>query len=432
MRSRVALLLGVGLLASSCGFDGAKTLPLPGAAGDGGYTVTITFLDATNLVPKETCRANDTVIGSVVSVELDENLDAEVVCRIDRSTTLPGNVEATLRETSLLGERYVALDVPAGADPTGRLGDGAVIPVSDTVVHPNTEVVLGALSQVLNGGSLGSIATISRELNQALDGRSDEARSAVARLDELMTSLDDNRATVVATLTALGDLSSTLAEQRDVLADTLAELPAGLAVLDRQRPRLTRALRRLARLSRTVVPLIEHSRADTVADLRHLGPVLARLAEAGDELAPTLERITSFPFNANSLYTIKGDYQGAYVQANVDLDTVLTLLADLGDQTPGLPTTPPGAGGAPGLPAVPGPPGLPDIPGLPDLPGLPGLLGLLARPSLTEPSAAHDPLQHAFDTLGRRLGRRASGQVSGVLDPRRPRDLAELMTGPAR
>lgn len=407
-RAGAAGLLAV-LTLSSCGFDGAQSLPLPGAAGGGGYTVTVTFEDAANLVPKETCRANDTVVGSVVSVELDDNLDAEVVCRIERSASLPGNVEATLRETSLLGERYVALDVPAGEEPAGTLGDGAVIAVSDTVVHPNTEIVLGALSQVLNGGSLGSISTISRELSTALDGRTGQARSAARRLDELLTNLADNRAALVATLSAMGDLSTTLVEQREVLADTLDQLPAGLAVLDRQRPRLTRALQRLSRLSRTVVPLVEQSRANTVADLEHLRPVLEQLAVAGEEIAPTLERITSFPFNRNTLATIKSDYQGAYVQANIDLDTVLTLLADLEDQTPGQPD-------------LPDDPELPELPGLPGLPGLPVLPGLPALPGL----------QEAFDQLGEQLALRASGQRRGVVDARPPGSLADLMAGPAR
>lgn len=419
MRRRIAVAgLVVATLTGSCGFDGAQSLPLPGAAGGGGYTVTITFADATNLVPKETCRSNDTVIGSVVSVELDDRLDAEVVCRIERDVVLPANVEATLRETSLLGERFVGLDLPVGESATGRLDDGAVIPVSATTVHPNTELVLGALSQVLNGGSLGSIATISRELNEALDGRTGQARSAAARLDELLSSLDDNRATVVATLSALGDLSATLADQRDVLADTLDQLPAGLAVLDRQRPRLTEALQRLNRLSRTAVPLIERSKANTVADLEHLAPVLTELANAGDELAPSLERLTSFPFNSNTLFTIKGDYQGAYVQANFDLDTVLTLLADLGDQTPGLPTTPPGTGGTPDVPTL---PDLPGLPGLPTLPGLPDLGGVLSS-----------PLQDAFDQLNRTFAQQAGGPITVTSDRRTPSDLADLIAGPAR
>lgn len=408
MRMRlVGVVVALGLLAG-CGFGGAQDLPLPGAAGGGGYEITLVFEDATNLVPKETCRANDTVVGSVVSVELDDDLDAEVVCRIDPDVDLPGNVEATLRETSLLGERYVALDVPAGEEPTGTLEAGAVVPVSETVVHPNTELVLGALSQVLNGGSLGSLATISRELVAALEGRAGDARQGARRLATLLSDLDRNRTHIVSALEALDDLSTTLVRQRGVIADTLELVPAGLAVLDRQRPALVRALHRVSRLSETIVPLVERSRDATVADLNHLDPVLRSLGRAGDELTLTLERLVSFPFNSNTLYTVKGDYAGAYVQANIDLDTVIALITDLLDQTPNPLPDPsrPDEEETPGLPELP----LPELP-LPELPELPGL-------DLPE--------------LGDLLGLSGFGAKRGVVDQRRPGSLADLLTGPAR
>ena len=66
-------------LLSACGYEGARSLPLPGAiGGDDTYRLTVVFTDATNLVPKETCRANDTVVGSVESVELDAYLQSLV------------------------------------------------------------------------------------------------------------------------------------------------------------------------------------------------------------------------------------------------------------------------------------------------------------------------------------------------------------------
>lgn len=372
MRARVAATALALALVAGCGYEGASSLPLPGAVdGKDTYTVTVTFTDATNLVPKETCRTNDTVVGSVVSVELDKKLDARVVCRIKNSAHIPGNVVATLRETSLLGERFVGLDAPPGVQPVGRLAPGTAIPASKTVVHPDTEIVLGALSQVLNGGSLGSIATISRELITALDGRTDTARQAAQRLASTLKSFDDNRQNLIDVLDQLDRFSATLARQRSVIGTALDEVPHGLAVLDRQRPKLTAALKRLTRLSHTVVPLVQRSKANTVADLQHLRPVLSQLANAGDELSLSLERLTSFPFNGNTAATIKGDYSGAYVEANFDLDSVNEMLRDLLDQGSGSPGSP--GGGAPGIPGLPGVPGQPGLPGLPGA----GLLGLV-------------------------------------------------------
>lgn len=325
MRPLVLGLLLPGVLLAGCSYDGAQDLPLPGAVGgDDTYRVSMTFSDATNLVPKETCRANDTVVGSVESVELDDELRATVVCVIKDSVTLPANAVATLRETSLLGERFVGLDPPTGVRPQGRLAPDAVVPETSTRVDPNAEMVLGALSQLLNGGSLGSLQTISQELGTALEG-SDFAGTA-RQLGTLVGGLNDHRGDLTASLEAMDRLTSRLARQRTVLRDALDAVPGGLAVLDRQRPRLTRTLRSLARLSRVARPLIARSRANTVADLRHLEPILTQLSTQGDELALAIERIVSFPFPSTFLSTVKGDYAGMYASITLDLDSLSPLL----------------------------------------------------------------------------------------------------------
>lgn len=358
------------LLLAGCGYDGASSLPLPGAiSGPDTYPVTVVFDDATNLVAKETCRANDTVIGSVESVELDDDLKARVVCRIKNSVRLPANAVATLSETSLLGERFVALGPPAGQEPRGELARGAVIPVSASKADPNVEMVFGALSQVLNGGSLGSIETITRELNEALSGS--DVGATLVSVERTIATFNDHRDEIAATLVSLDRLASRLARQRTVLADALDSIPGGLAVLDRQRTQLVATLGKLSELSRTAVPLIAKTRANTRADLEHLAPVLSQLSKAGDELALTLNRIATFPFPSNALSTIKGDFGGMYATFEIDVDFLNRLLG----------TAPPAAEPGSARPSVPAQePGDPidDLPGLSDvLSGQGGLEDLL-------------------------------------------------------
>lgn len=326
--------VALALLATACGYEGPQSLPLPGGKGGGGYEVVVVLEDATNLVAHETCRAGDVIIGSVESVELDQDLNARVVCRIENDVTLPANVTATLRETSLLGERYVALDPPRGEAPSGTLAAGTEIAPSRTTAQPDTEMVLGALSLVLNGGSLSSIASISQELNEAL-ARPGDVRTTTRRLADLMATLDGRRTSLVTALDALGRLTETLATQRGVIAEALEAVPGGLAALDRQRPALVDTLGRLSRLSRTAVPLIQQSKAATIKDLQHLQPVLAQLDTAKSQLSRTLERLASFPFSRNALSTIKGDYAGMYGQALIDVDTINALLTSLADLAPG-------------------------------------------------------------------------------------------------
>ncbi len=363
---------------AGCSYEGADSLPLPGTiGGEDTYEVTAFFSDATNLVPKETCRTNDTIIGSVVSVELTDDLQAEVVCAIKDEIELPKNGTASLRETSLLGERFVSFDVPTGVHAaTGSLKPGAVVPQTATRVDPNVEMVFGALSQLLNGGSLGSLQTISEELTNALSVT--DFGAAAKQIGTLVDNFDDNKDEFVRSLEALDRLAGGIADQRTALQQALDSIPGGLAVLDRQRPKLVATLRHLQKLSRVAVPLIERSKANTVANLRHLNPLLRELGKEGDELALTLERVASFPFPSNTLATVKGDFSGMYAQLVLDIDSLNGVLP----QPPGSTAPPRSQTEEPApLPLL----NLPSLPGI-NLPGLPGL-GLLSGSTSDSPLA---------------------------------------------
>lgn len=331
MKQRQAGLFGSLLLvvvtATGCGYRGPLSLPLPGAiGGEDTYRLTVTFEDAMDLVPKQTCRANDTVVGSVESVTLDENLDARVVCAVKDSVTLPANSVGTLAETSLLGERYVAIGPAPGEEPRGKLAPGSTVPVGRMQASPSTEQVLGALSAVLNGGSIGRIHQITRELNDAMDGRSADIPQLLGQLTQLTGTLNRHRGDITGALDALDDLSTELAEQRDTIGATLDTIPAGLEVLNRQRPKLTATLQQLDRLSSVAVPLIDSSKENIVADLEHLRPVLTELSKNGREITGALEIAVSYPFPKNTQSVIEGDYGGLFGRINIDADTINELL----------------------------------------------------------------------------------------------------------
>jgi phospholipid/cholesterol/gamma-HCH transport system substrate-binding protein len=183
-------------------------------------------------------------------------------------------------------------------------------------------------------------------------------------------TLNDRRSEITQTLDAMDKLAGRIARQQKVLAQALDAVPGGIAVLDRQRPKLTSTLQSLSRLSRVAVPLINRSKANTVADLKHLAPVLKELSKQGDELSLALERIISFPFPSTFLSTVKGDFAGMYASIALDIDSLNALLA--GGTQPPVPS-----GRNTDEPAAPELPGLPGLPALPGLPGLTGLLGLL-------------------------------------------------------
>jgi phospholipid/cholesterol/gamma-HCH transport system substrate-binding protein len=142
---RVRLFLGLllgSVVLSGCDFD-VYSLPLPGGTdvGDNPIQVTIEFEDVLDLVPKSTVKVNDVSVGQVKSIELDD-YHAEVVIELRNDTKLPENTIAEIRQTSLLGEKFVSLSAPeTGAE--GTLADGEVIPLDRTGRNPEVEEVLG-------------------------------------------------------------------------------------------------------------------------------------------------------------------------------------------------------------------------------------------------------------------------------------------------
>ncbi|WP_067472850.1 MCE family protein [Actinomadura hibisca] len=316
-----AALTAAALALTLTGCAGVQDLPLPGGAdlGDRPYTVTATFANVLNLVPQSAVKVNDVAVGRVTKVSLPPGgWTAEVTMLVNRRIRLPAGSYAHLRQSSLLGEKYIALTAPPGTatatTAAASLGDGARIPQERTNRNPEVEEVLGALSLLLNGGGIAQLRTITTELNNALRGNEPQIRSLLERLATLTGSLDANKKGITDALDGLNRLSATLRGRREQIATVLDDLAPGLKTLEEQRGALVRMLTSLDALSKVAVRTVEQSRADMVADLHALEPVLRKLADAGRDLPRSLQALVTFPFTDAVLPAIKGDYLNVYLR----------------------------------------------------------------------------------------------------------------------
>ena len=62
-------------------------------------------------MPQSTVKVNDVSVGKVTDVEL-EGYTAEVTLELRNDVDLPDNAIAEIRQTSLLGEKFVSLSPP--------------------------------------------------------------------------------------------------------------------------------------------------------------------------------------------------------------------------------------------------------------------------------------------------------------------------------
>ncbi|MEU0965024.1 MCE family protein [Streptomyces sp. NPDC005917] len=368
------------LLLSGCEFNGWYDVPLPGgAAADGhAYHVTVEFRDVLDLVPQSAVKVNNVTVGAVEKVELN-GWHARVRLRVADSVKLPANAVAELRQTSMLGEKYVALSAPPGTAPVGRLGDGDRIPLSRSGRNPEIEEVLSALSALLNGGGVAQLKTITVELNKALGGRENRVRSLLKELNTFIGGLDDQRKDIVHALKAVDRLAGRLGKEKKTIAQAVDTMPPALKVLADQRRDLTRMLTALSDLGKSGTKVVNASHDDTVANLKQLRPILRQLNKAGDDLPNSLELLTTYPFPRNTADAVKGDYVNLHITADLDLSDLY------GNVTAG------NSGQGNGDSKKPETPGAPDVPGLPDLPSVPAPTALPSTPSVPTPSVPPAP-----------------------------------------
>lgn len=326
----VGSMVAGGLVLSGCSVYDA---PLPGGpdTGDDPIQVTARFRDVLDLVPQSTVKIDDVTVGKVTKVDL-KGYVAEVTLRLPKDVKLPDNARAQIRQTSLLGEKFVSLSPPE--DPSSdRLSSGDVIGLDRTGRNPEIEEVFGALALLLNGGGVGQLKTIVSELNNTLDGREPEIRSVLSQLKSFTGQLNERRADIVAAIENTNRLAAEARKQSGVIENALDDIPPALRSLNRQRDDLVKLLKALNRLSDVGVRVIRASKESTINTLRDLGPVLDNLAAAGQNLPKSFQVFLTYPFIDEAVgrdpQVARNLHMGDYTNLSVDLDLNLDLLPDL-------------------------------------------------------------------------------------------------------
>lgn len=330
-RRRVATLVSslvVGMLAvSGCS---VYDVPLPGGAdvGNNPVTVKILFRDVLDLVPQSTVKVNDVTVGRVSKIDL-KGYTAVVTVELPRNLQLPKNATASIRQTSLLGEKFVSL-APPSRPSSAHLGDNDTIGLDRTGRNPEVEEVLGALSLLLNGGGVGQLKTIAAELNTALDGREGDVRSVLDQIRSFMGQLDANKASVVAALENVNRLAIEVRKQDGTIKSALDDLPGALASIDKQRGDLVKLLQALTRLSDVGVKVISAAKVSTIDSLRDLAPVLEKLAEAGQNFPKSFQVLLTYPFVDEAVgrdpQVARNLHMGDFTNLSVRLDLDLGVL----------------------------------------------------------------------------------------------------------
>jgi len=308
-RVRLALLAAV-LVAS--GLLVARAWPEPGTA----YAAIAE--DASGVVPRNDVRLNDIVVGQVTDIDLD-GLNARIGFTIDDDVELPAATKVEIRQTSLLGEFFLAL-VPEG---DGRLEPGTTIPLERPRRAAELETIVsqaGALTAQVNIDNINRILT-------SLDSGFAAGPEALGDMFESMagtaSTLSTLRADLNATIDSVDGLSARLAPETGRFSDAIVRFADGAEALASSNEGIDVLVEQLGSATGSLSELLERNRDR----LQRSTPVLRRtLEDVVANLDDVIAAVRGLPaFNRGWACAADGHYLNfmfplAPEAANIDLN----------------------------------------------------------------------------------------------------------------
>lgn len=321
------LAIGSGaMLLAGCQFGGLNSLNMPGTAGHGAgsYTVTVELPDVATLPQNSPVMVDDVTVGSVSGLDAVQRPDgsfyAAVQLSLDGDVKLPANAVARVAQTSLLGSQHVQLSEPVDEPPQGQLREGSKLALSKVSRYPTTEEVLSSLGMVVNKGNLGALQDITDEAYAAVAGRAGSFAELIPRLAELTASLDQQTNDIIAAADGLNRFASVLARSKDNLGRTLDTLPGALKVLNDNRSSIVEAFTALRGFAEVGSRILSQTKDDFAADIKDLYPVIKAFNDNADDFIKDLEFLPTFPFHYKYLRNaVRGDYLNVFVTFDLTL-----------------------------------------------------------------------------------------------------------------
>lgn len=280
------MVIAATVLSSSC-----AVLGFPGDCG--GTEILGRFEQVGDLVENATVQSGDVEIGSVTKIALDkQNWVANVTMCLDADENMSTNIEAVIRTTSLLGEKFVDLRPLSESPPF--LEDGHVIEIADTSKATELEDVFARLASVLGTGNLEQINRFTTAQANILRDHAGDLRTVLGRLNDFTGTLASRQDQIAGAVDNLDLVARTVLDDSDVLERFLESFADSSAVLADQKEALQGLLVSLDEFTLVSVRLLDATEEDLDRQLSDLRPVLRTLVANSRNVADTLRTLATF------------------------------------------------------------------------------------------------------------------------------------------
>lgn len=325
-RGKQALaLLAIAVTLSSCAqWRGIANVPIPGGPGSGSgtYTVNVQMPDTLALTPNSKVMVADVYVGRVRSITI-KNWVAVVTLELQNGVRLPRNATAKIGQTSLLGTQHVELAPPAANPSPQPLRNGDTIDLKNSSAFPSTEQTLASIATLLRGGGVANLEVISDEAYNIVNGRGDQIRALLGKLDTFTAKLDEQVGDITHAIDAADRILAMAAAHNATLNSALTELPPLVKYLTESQGRVIDAVESLGRFSDVTLQTIGATQPSLHRNLVSLQRPLAQLIRAAPYLVPALKVALTAPFDIDA---VPKTFRGDFINTSLDVDLTLSAL----------------------------------------------------------------------------------------------------------
>jgi phospholipid/cholesterol/gamma-HCH transport system substrate-binding protein len=323
VRRGLALLMAAMVLTSCGAWRGIANVAVPGGTGTGpGHmTIYVQMPDTLALNVNSRVRVADVYVGTVSAIQL-KNWIATLTLEVQPSIKLPANATAKIGQTSLLGSQHVELAAPPNPSPQ-LLKSGDTIPLKNSSAYPSTERVLASLALILRGGGIPNLEVIQNELYNILNGRADQIREFLDRLDTFTVQLNQQRDDLTRAIDSSDKLLAIAASHSDTLDRVLTEFPPLIKHFADTRDLFTNAVESLGRLGLAADNALAPANANLHQNLQLLQRPLCELSKASPYLIGALKFGLTAPFNIDNVPKV---VRGDYINVSLLVDVTLSAL----------------------------------------------------------------------------------------------------------
>ncbi|KUI27125.1 mammalian cell entry protein [Mycobacterium sp. IS-1742] len=233
------------------------------------------FDDASRLKEGDSVRVAGIRVGTVGSVNLQEDRRVLVKFDADRSVALTTGTKAAVRYLNLVGDRYLELiDAPGS---TRLLPAGSQIPLERTEPALDLDLLLGGLKPVIQALNPQDVNALTSSLIQILQGQGGTLESLFSKTSSFTNALADNSQLVEQLIDNLNTTIDTLAKDGERFSGTVDRLEQLVTGLASDRDPIGEAITSLDNGTASVASLLDEANpplAGTVDELNRLAILL--------------------------------------------------------------------------------------------------------------------------------------------------------------